>query len=87
MSHKCSKRENPRALRSQMQYSVRTRVLALSLVLHAWPHDTVPYHSSGMLYAALGREVVQQKVADCCLASMLCDTTRFQYVGKRQQRL
>jgi hypothetical protein len=43
-----------------MQYSVRTRVLALSLVLHAWPHDTVPYHSSGMLYAALGREVVQQ---------------------------
>jgi hypothetical protein len=40
-----------------------------------------------MLYAALGREVVQQTVVDYCLASMLCEATRFHYVGKRQQRL
>jgi len=34
-------------LRSQMRNSARVFVLALSLVLHAWPHDTEPYHSSG----------------------------------------
>lgn len=84
--HKCSKRRKPTCSRSQMQYSVRARVLSLSLVLHAWPHDTWPYHSSGQSSAALGRELYNKSVVDYCLASMLCDTTRFHYIGKRQQR-
>ena len=57
-------------------------MLALSLVLHAWPHDTGPCHSSGKANAALGRELCKKTVVDYCLISMLCDTTRFHYVGK-----
>jgi hypothetical protein len=37
-------------LRSQMQCSVR--VCSRSLVIHAWPHDTEVYHSSGKSKAA-----------------------------------
>jgi hypothetical protein len=37
-------------LRSQMQCSVR--VCSRSLVIHAWPHDTEAYHSSGESKAA-----------------------------------
>ena len=42
-------------------------VLSLSLVLHAWPHDTEPYHSSGKSSAALGRELCNKTVVDYCL--------------------
>lgn len=73
-------RKRTHVLRSQMQCSVCSR----SLVIHAWPHDTVRYHSSGKSKLH-GVQFVEQTLVDYCL--LPCCATQYEPtpLGKRQE--